>query len=87
MFDMEVLQSADAILLNDIDIVQHGGGVANKALTREAPATPKNGFITINFLENIPRIGNPKVTFLRNHAACPFYQLTHAPLHSLSPTI
>jgi hypothetical protein len=64
-FDIEVAQATGpAILLSGIDIVQQGGGVANKALTREAPATPKGGFITINFLETIPRIDNPKVTFI-----------------------
>jgi trimeric autotransporter adhesin len=54
--------SVEGQMINDIDLVQLGGGVAFKALTRQVNVQVSDGFLTIQLLDNVPLIDFPKLS-------------------------
>jgi trimeric autotransporter adhesin len=54
--------SVEGQMINDLDLVQLGGGVAFKALTRQVNVQVSDGFLTIQLLDNVPLIDFPKLS-------------------------
>jgi IPT/TIG domain/Malectin domain len=46
----------------DIDLIKYGGGIPNKALTREMPVTIDDGFLSLEFIKNEPMASEPKLS-------------------------
>lgn len=69
VFDVNV----EGTLIPNIDIVLQGGGVAFKAITREQPVDVSDGFLTIQFLENVPIVNNAKISGIEVRKAAPHF--------------
>jgi IPT/TIG domain len=53
--------SIEGSLILDIDILQRTNGATNKAITIDFPVAVSDGLLTVQFMENIPRLDNAKV--------------------------
>jgi IPT/TIG domain len=49
-------------LIADIDICERTGGIPNKILTIDKPVLVSDGYLTIEAIENDPRVDNPKLS-------------------------
>jgi IPT/TIG domain/Malectin domain len=63
----------EGTLIAGFDIVQQGNGFAKKAIKREVPVTVEDGFLTIKFMEQDPRVSDPKVSGIEVKLTGPHY--------------